>query len=247
MERVTFLIERSGERIECLLNPETFTITRQAGVQPQRTLGGVLTGTAEADNPVLATGGGVTELVLELLFDVSKQPNAQPDDSVQTLTAPLWEMAENSESQNGYGSPPLIRFVWGKAWNIPALVVAVAERYEQFTPAGIPRRSWVKLRLLRCQGAVTPAADLDQASFNHERATVAPDLDPEDLQRHEVQGDPGGPDGDGLVERIDQLAHRYYGDASQWPVLAAYNDVDDPARLAPGAPLLVPPLVSAGS
>jgi hypothetical protein len=244
MERVTFLVERSGERIECMLNPETFTITRQAGLQPQRTLSGVLTGTAEADNPVLATGGGVTELVLELLFDVGKQPNAQPDDSVQTLTAPLWEMSENSESTNGYGSPPMIRFVWGKAWNIPAIVVSVAERFEQFTASGIPRRSWVKMRLLRCNTTVTPAEDRDLATFNNERAVVPENVLPEDLQTHEVQGDRSGPDGGGLVERLDQLAHRYYGDASQWPVLAAFNDVDDPARLPAGTALMVPPLAS---
>lgn len=245
MERVTFLIERSGERIECMLNPETFTITRQAGLQPQRTLAGVLTGTAEADNPVLATGGGTTEFVLELLFDVGKQRSAQPDDSVQTLTTPLWELAENSEATNGYGCPPMIRFVWGKAWNIPAIVVAVAERFEQFTPAGIPRRSWVKLRLLRCKTAVPSAADRDLATFGHERAAVPLDVAPEDLQVHEVQGDRDDNDGGGLVERIDQLAHRYYGDVSQWPVLAAFNNVDDPARLPAGTPLMVPPLASA--
>lgn len=241
MERVTFLIERSGERIECLLNPGTFTITRQAGLQPQRTLAGVLTGTADADTPVLATGGGVTEMVLELLFDVSKQANTQPDDSVQTLTAPLWEMAENSETVNGVGAPPVVRFVWGKAWNIPAIVVAVAERFEQFTSTGIPRRSWVKLRLLRCNVTTAPAADRDLAAFSNERAEVPADVAPEEVRSHEVQGDESG-GGGGLVERIDQLAHRYYGDASQWPVLAAYNDVDDPARLPAGTALMVPPL-----
>ena len=244
MERVTFLIERSGERVECLLNPETFTITRQAGLHPQRTLSGVLTGTAEADNPMLATGGGVTELVLELLFDVGKQPLSQPDDSVQTLTAPLWAMAENSESTNGYGSPPMIRFVWGKAWNIPAIVVSVAERFEQFTATGIPRRSWVRMRLLRCNAPVTPAEDRDLASFGNERAVVPENLAVESLQTHEVHGDQAGSDGGGQVERLDQLAYRYYGDASQWPVLAAFNNVDDPARLLAGTSLVVPPLAS---
>jgi Contractile injection system tube protein len=244
VERVAFLIERSGERVECLLNPETFTITRQAGIRPYRTLSGALTGTAEADNPLLATGGGVTELVLELLFDVSKQLNAGPDDSVQTLTAPLWEMAENSDvANNGYGGPPMIRFVWGKSWNIPAIVVSVAERFEQFTPAGIPRRSWVKMRLLRC--TATPGApDRRVVPAGDAVAPLPQDVAPEDVQTHEVQGDRSGPDGEGLVERIDQLAHRYYGDASRWTVLAAFNNLDDPSRLPAGASLMVPPLTS---
>lgn len=243
MERVTFLVERSGEQIECLLNPETFTITRQAGLQAQRTLSGVLTGTADADNPLLATGGGVTELVLELLFDVSKQANAQPDDSVQALTAPLWAMAENSDEANGYSIPPTIRFVWGKSWNIPAVVVSVAERFEQFTPAGIPRRSWVKMRLLRCNATPTPT-DPGAAIVDTGRALVPQDVLPGELQAHEVQGDRTDPDGGGLVERLDQLAHRYYGDASLWTLLAAFNGIDDPARVPAGTSLLVPPVRS---
>jgi len=32
MERVAFLVEASGKRIECMLNPESVVIRRQAGV-----------------------------------------------------------------------------------------------------------------------------------------------------------------------------------------------------------------------
>jgi len=240
MERVAFLIERSGERIECLLNPHTFTLSRSAGLRAQHTLGGVLTGTAEADSPLLATGGGVTELQLELLFDVDKLPNAGEDDSVQTLTGPLWDLAENSDEASGAGAPPVVRFVWGKAWNIATVVVSVAERFEQFTSSGIPRRSWVRMRLLRCSvssdGADRPAPVA--STWQGEPPTLAPHVAPEDLPIHDVEGGGGG----GQTERIDQLAHRFYGNASLWRELAAFNGIDDPARIAPGTPLMVPPL-----
>lgn len=243
MERVAFLIERTGERIECLLNPETFTITRRAGVRPHQTISGALTCMTETDDPLLSTGGGRTELVLELLFDISKQLNAQPDDSVQTLTTPLWNMAENSEDTHGQGAPPAIRFVWGKSWNIPAIVVSVAERFEQFTPGGIPRRSWVKMRLLRrseSADTVNQTAPMKGDAF----APRPQDVSPQELRVHEVQGDRAGGDGGGAVERIDQLANRYYGDPSLWRVLATFNGVDDPARLPAGMTLMVPPLTS---
>jgi len=245
VERAAFLIEKTGERIECLLNPETFTITRQSGVRPHRTLSGVLTGAAQSDNPVLAVGGGTTELILELLFDTSKQPNAGPDDSVQALTAPLWSLAENSDVDLSDSGPPLVRFVWGKSWNILAVVVSVAERFEQFTSAGVPQRSWMKMRLLRC--SVSEAAVESRSAANSDEAlALIPDEVPvEDLQIHEVQGELAGAEDPGLVERIDQLAHRYYGDASLWPVLASFNDLDDPARLPVGSSLAVPPLTSA--
>jgi hypothetical protein len=244
VERVAFLIEKTGERVECLLNPETFTITRQSGVRPHRTLSGVLTGAAESDDPVLAVGGGRTELVLELLFDVSKQPHAGLDDSVQTLTAPLWDMAENSDTDLTDSGPPLVRFVWGKAWNIPGIVVSVAERFERFTPAGVPQRSWVKMRLLRSSLSLTPAGSHPATRADNALALVPDNVPVEDLLTHEVTGELAGAEGAGLVERIDQLAHRYYGDAALWPVLASFNGLDDPARLPVGASLAVPPLAS---
>jgi hypothetical protein len=70
MERVTFLLEDTGARLVCMLNPETLTVRRQAGVQPRRSVHGVVTGKGLADNQLLYTGGGKTELDLELLFDI---------------------------------------------------------------------------------------------------------------------------------------------------------------------------------
>jgi hypothetical protein len=242
MERVAFLVERTGERINCLLNPETFTVTRQAGVRPRRTLSGVLSGSSPADDLLLATGGGSTELQLELLFDVSKQTAPQPAASVQALTAPLWQLAENSDDSDGAGTPAVVRFVWGKAWNIPGVVVSVAERFEDFTAEGIARRSWIRLRLMRC--GVPGAERAPQAAAVvalPEDAPSAADLAPESLRVHELKGE--GDDGgdEGLVERIDQLAARYYGDASAWRLIAAFNGIDDPLHIPAGTRLLVPP------
>lgn len=247
---MAFLIERTGERIECLLNPETFAFSRQAGLRPMRTLAAALTGTAESDDPLLATGGGTTELVLELLFDVSKQTSARPESSVQALTAPLWDLAENSDDSEGYGRPPLVRFVWGKTWNVSAVVVSVAERFEQFTPEGIPQRSWLKLRLLRCKAPSAPSAPRLTAA-----AAAEDDLDrwvgqvrADEVQVHEVAGEgPIDADSPGQVERIDQLAFRFFGDASLWRVLAAFNGLNDPARMPAGTVLRVPSLGAVGA
>jgi hypothetical protein len=55
MERVAFLIEDTGQRIGCLLNPESLVVRRTAGVQPRRSAGGALTGTSLPDDPLLFT------------------------------------------------------------------------------------------------------------------------------------------------------------------------------------------------
>jgi hypothetical protein len=150
MERVVFLVEESGDRIPCLLNPETFVVRRHAGVRPRRNLTGQLSGTALADEPLLYTGGGRTEIDLDLLFDVSLQPvGSVLTEDVRDLTGPLTCLAENLEDQETYGRPPLVRFIWGRFWNIPGVITAVAERLEDFTAEGAPRRAWVRLRLAR--------------------------------------------------------------------------------------------------
>jgi nucleoid-associated protein YgaU len=60
----------------------------------------------------------------------------------------------------------------------------------------------------------------------------------EDLQTHEVIG---GGEQSAAGERLDVIARRYYGDASYWRVLAAFNGIDDPLNIPPGSLLSVPP------
>ena len=79
MERVAFIVEETGERIDCLLNPDTVVVRRHAGLRRRRTAGGIVTGTNLADDPLMATGGGRTELELELLFDVTIDPDRAAD------------------------------------------------------------------------------------------------------------------------------------------------------------------------
>ena len=154
MERVAFLVERTNQRLGCLLNPEQLVIRRTAGIHPRQGATGVLTGAGLSDDPLIFTGGGRTELELSLLFDVSLAGSSVVSADIRDLTAPLWQLAENPEP-DAEGRPPLVRFIWGKAWNIPGVIVAVAERLEHFTPGGVPQRSWLRLRMWR-----TPDADL---------------------------------------------------------------------------------------
>ena len=87
MERVAFLVDRTGERIECLLNPETVEVRRSAGVRRHTSASGQLVGAGLSDDPLLFTGGGRTELELELMFSVDLiETSVAPDD----VTPPPW-------------------------------------------------------------------------------------------------------------------------------------------------------------
>ena len=71
-------------------------IRRNAGVRQRLTASGQLTGAGLADDPLLFTGGGRTELELDLLFDVSLAGSSYHSKDVRDMTRPLWNLAENA-------------------------------------------------------------------------------------------------------------------------------------------------------
>ncbi|WP_328416266.1 hypothetical protein OG470_25870 [Micromonospora sp. NBC_00389] len=235
MERVAFLIDSSGERVDCLLNPETVQVTRLAGVRHRGAAGGQLTGAGLADDPLVFTGGGRTELVLDLLFDVDfVEAQVRPSD-VRVLTRPLWMLAENSTVEHGWLRPPLVRLVWGKTWNVPGVIIAVAERFDAFTGTGSPRRSWLRLKLVRA----AETADQAEAGFAEELAAAnTPTAAP---------GSAVVAAGDGAAEpgrsgvRFDLLANDALGSPLRWRLLAEHNRITDPLAVPAGTTLAVPP------
>jgi hypothetical protein len=242
MERVAFLVDETGERIDCLLNPETFEVTRLAGVRAQGSATGQLVGKGLADDPLLFTGGGRTTVVLDLLFDVDLVDQQVRPTDVRALTRRLWMLAENSAEEHGGVRPPLVRLVWGKTWNIPGVIVAVAERFDAFAADGSPRRSWLRMKLAR----VTESAAEARESFEAELARAR-------AQQAAGAGAPAGGAtavqavGDGQVEpgfsgvRFDLLAVDGMGSPFLWRELAAYNNIANPLDVPPGTVLAVPP------
>lgn len=275
MERVAFLIEETGAQLTCLLNPEALEQRRAAGFASRRHAGGLIVGDARADDPVIATGGGITELDLMLLFDadvaqetasgaattvrprsidepaltlnaaspgtptpssvppraVSVPPEeraapsrATPPFDVRTLTGPFWALAENGEGD--HPAPPVVRFIWGKVWNVPAIVLFVAERLELFDADGLPRRSWLSLRLRRVDLAQARASQGSASTADRGGGSAGGSGS---MSRTIPLDDRGGP-----MERLDQVAAARYGNPElAWP-LAARNGIDDALTLATG-------------
>lgn len=247
MERVAFLLEETNERLGCLLNPDSLVMRRVAGVSSRRSSGGPLTGIGLRDDPLLYTGGGRTELDLNLLFDVSLAGSSIQSDDVRDLTAPLWNLAENTLSASGSQRPPLIRFVWGKSWNIPSIVAAVAEYLEQFTANGVPQRSWLSMRLWRVneplKETTSESQSLPTRSLSPKDMEVSPENVPAERVRVHVVGQ---------GERLDSIAAQYYPNTpaadvpSLWRLLASFNTLQDPLHIPTGFLLRIPPLSALG-
>ena len=321
MERVTFLIERTGERVSCLLNPESLEARRSAGLARRRQAGGGLLGNPRSDDPLIPTGGGITEYDLQLLFDVevanegrqqrrpitpiqalppapeppeppAPEPSGpEPDGSdvavaladdgvtgdsaepaapappdplapvtavpevtlpelpppdparvidVRELTQPLWALAETGSPVDGALLPQRIRFIWGKSWNVPGVVLAVAERLERFDGDGVPQRSWLSLRLRRVEdsgadlSAAPPSAPSDPQFSN---GLTGPDGGDAGFGSVAIPVDPGGI----AALRSDLAATRHYGDPALAAAWCEFNDRDDMLRGEEGLRMQVPP------
>lgn len=234
MERVVFLVEATGERISCLLNPDDLVMRRAAGIVPQPGRTGRLGGRGHIDDPVLRRGGGRTEIELALVFDVSLIGSDRSPTDVRQLTAPLWRLTESDGQQ---AIPPDVVLIWGKSIRVPGVIDAIAERLERFTPAGVPERSWVRCRMIRREPMPPPVPTTGADSAAVDR--TPPQVLPGEQQEHEVIGG-GGPDDQPYGQRLDELAADFYGDPTRWRWLAAANDVDMPPWPSAGTVLRIP-------
>jgi hypothetical protein len=234
MERISFIIEETGEQVSCLLNPETVLVTRSAGIRSQHGISGL----GYLDYPLVYTGGGTTRLRLDLLFDVTlveESTGTRPDD-VRTLTRPLWKLSEHRRGGDVPERPSVARFVWGRSWNMPGVVTAIAERFDRFTAVGVPLRSWLRLSFARTATAEEP----EPLPENTPPQTPQLDLTAAPVSRLET------PSSSALAERYEVLPGQLgnlslsaFGTPFLWKELMDYNGVDDP--LHPSGPLDIPP------
>ncbi|NUR50534.1 MAG: hypothetical protein HOV71_20600 [Hamadaea sp.] len=240
MERVAFLIDETGVRVDCLLNPETVQVTRLAGVRPRSSAAGQITGQGLADDPLIFTGGGRTELTLDLLFDIDFVESQTRPADVRALTRPLWMLAENSATEHGWVRPPKVLFAWGKTWLVPGIIVAIAERFDAFTLGGTPKRSWLRLKLVR----VAESADQAQAGFEEELAAASTPAAPGTAIVATGDGSATGTTGTAGATgvRFDLLAHDALGSPLRWRLLAEHNDITNPFEVEAGTALAVPPI-----
>jgi len=257
MERIAFLIEKTGTQLSCLLNPENVVVRRSAGVKARSSVTGAITGLTMTDDPLIATGGGTTEIDLDLLFDTEIDNELRPRPHIGTetieeagsllpspvlldvrdMTRPIWNLAENGENYDGFGAPPLVRLIWGRAWNIPGVVISIAEKFERFAGDGRPQRSWLRLRLRRVDYDIGAAPPRLPATSQFE----PPSLDGSGSDADSAVRIALLPDEDGLPSpRIDEIVAAYYGDASLTSAVLTFNDIDDPLCIPEGTILILP-------
>ncbi len=166
MERVAFLVEKTGQLISCMLNPETLVIKRRSGIH-QRTIKSVIINSDKSsDDGLIFSGGGNTVLELDLVFDISIKGSTIQCKDVRELTRPIWDLSENSTLMDGEYQPGICRFVWGKSWNIPCVISSISERFDLFDSSGVPKRSWLRIRLIKITQTSDKNLPIDDESYS---------------------------------------------------------------------------------
>ncbi|HST82954.1 MAG TPA: hypothetical protein VLL08_14570 [Kineosporiaceae bacterium] len=171
---------------------------------------------AKSAGPVEFNGADPCKLTLELFFDAT----ATMDSSVVTRVDQLFACCVPTEASlnRKKASPPLVILNWGKVTSFAAFVTSVQAKYTLFTPGGTPIRATCSVSLEEMPGNPPKQNPTSGALAARARHTM-------------VAGD-----------TLASIAYREYHDPALWRPLAAFNNIDDPIRVRPGAALMIPGL-----
>jgi Contractile injection system tube protein/LysM domain len=112
-------------------------------------------------------------------------------------------------------APPVLLVTWGSL-QFNCVLETVGQRFIMFLADGTPVRARLTVAFKEFEQVVVDV----QHGFFIGPPTV----------RNLLEG-----------ETLSKLAHEYLGDAGAWRAIAALNNINDPRRIPPGTPLLIPP------
>jgi hypothetical protein len=179
------------------------------------------------DSPILQFVRGQNEkLTVDLFFDTTAgvkgdAPNAQIGPGaidVRTLTEPFYQLVKMQPVTH---APPRILFIWGEGDNraFHAIVESVQQKFDLFSPEGIPLRATLSLSLREYKTLEEQLSELKPQSTDRTRSYVV------------KRGD-----------TLNGIAATEYGDPHVWRVIAEANDIANPRDLRPGTTLQIPAL-----
>ena len=194
-----------------MYNPAELTTAKSANWnRPQQK------GAGSAGKPQF-TGAGPQTVQMEIWFDAWDAADADVTRSVTTLFG--WTRPTPTSITKKLPRPPVLGFEWGSnriLADLKFFLKTVNAKYVLFKPDGTPVRASATISLEE-----VPEDPPKQNPSSGSR---------ESRRSHLV----------GAGDSLHSVAWREYGDASLWRGIAAFNEIDDPLRVAAGTRLLVP-------
>ena len=163
--------------------------------------------------PLQWRGAQPSRLTMTLLLD-EEEGNQNVHDDVEALLSCCAPTAESIEREQP--SAPYVTFGWGTTTSFTAVVHEVDATFTPFRSDGTPCRA-------------TATVTLEQVDLPPVRQNPTSGSKTVTRTHTVVAGD-----------RLPLIAHRMYGDAALWRLLADANRLDDPLVLRAGETLLVP-------
>ncbi|GGK10030.1 peptidase M23 [Pilimelia anulata] len=199
-----------GGPIVLSFNPNQLTLSKAASWIPH-----VVRSASDVGIPEFS-GSEPRTLQLEVFLDVTDSHARTVAERVEELLSCCSPTAASVAAKAP--SPPWVRFSWGQFRSVSfyAYASSVNAVYSLFNAAGTPLRATCSLTLTEIS---VPVAGQNPTSGARSSRRV----------HRTVAGD-----------SLPLLAHREYGDPTAWRRIAEANGIDDPMRLRPGTPLLIP-------
>jgi hypothetical protein len=207
--------------IICHFAPETITVKHTNNWRPHQPRFGQSLATPQFTK---ATPGTLNMTLWLDATEVPGQDVAGDAEKLFKLMRPAYTQSNQIGGKAGKAPqkrPPRVRFQWGATLSFKCVITSVTIKYTLFDPAGRPLRAQATCAFQQIQ----PADEF-------------PNTNPTS----------GGRTGERVVrlaprETLDDVAYRSFGRTNLWRAIAAFNGIDDPLRLQPGAEILLPPSV----
>jgi len=199
------------DKLSFMYNPAELTTAKSANWnRPQQK------GAGSAGKPQF-TGAGPQTVQMEIWFDAWDAADADVTGCVKTLFE--WTKPTPASIKKKLPRPPVLGFQWGSnqiLQNLMFFLKTVNAKYVLFKPDGTPIRASATISLEE-----VPEDPPGQNPSSGSR---------ESRRSHLV----------GAGDSLHSVAYREYGDAGLWRGIAAFNEIDDPLRVAAGTRILVP-------
>jgi hypothetical protein len=192
-------------------NPGEYTIAKSSTWNRPQMKGGKQTGKPEF------AGANAQTVQMEMLFDEWMSGEGGVAKSIATLIE--WVKPTDDSVKKKKPQPPIVMFEWGDnpaVTSFRGYVKQVQAKFLLFDGSGTPLRATANVTLEEVP--IPPKKQNPTSGAIHGRRT------------HVVVS------GDSLAS----IAWREYEDPTLWRGLAAFNDIDDPLRVRPGATILLP-------
>jgi nucleoid-associated protein YgaU len=173
-------------------------------------------GAPTANRPEFA-GAGPQNVQMEIIFDAWDTPGANVTASVKTLFE--WTKPTPTSITRKLPRPPMLGFEWGAnaiLQGYRCFLKTVQAKYTLFKPDGTPIRATCQITLEEIPEE--PKGTNPTSGSRESRRSVILDG----------------------ADSLAAVAYREYGDAALWRGIAAFNEIDDPFRVAAGTRILVP-------